>query len=244
MKRVNLYINSENRTSGDPENFKLRLNKTISDIHSIHFKACEIPFSYYPVNSSNNLIIFRNNVPSEWHALLTPGNYTGDELATEIQTQMNAQVPGFTVTYDDKTLKYTWINATTTFEINSISTAIKILGLDTTDPGVASSYTSKNCINITGTNHLYIISSKLTQGNELAYADTTQKNIYARIPIDVNFGEVLRYKTEENDSNVSVYDGMVDISDVDFQLVDEDFNQMDLNGLNWNMEFVLDVKNN
>ena len=81
----------------------------------------------FVVDSTNNSV-YRNGAS----IALTAGTYTGAELATEIETQLNAVQVGHTVTYDASTRKFTITNGTAgTIRLNwsdTGATAASLLG--------------------------------------------------------------------------------------------------------------------
>lgn len=65
-----------------------------------------LPIAFYNINSNYNTFTF-NDDGTDYFVVLTPGNYTIDELIAELQTQMNAtgSLTTYTITYDDITMK-------------------------------------------------------------------------------------------------------------------------------------------
>lgn len=238
MPKTSVYINSVNRTQGTANDFMTTLKRALNNVSRVEIKSIEIPFTYYTVNSNNNTIQFTDNVPNTYSCTLTPGYYNADQLLTEIESKMTAQLAGFTGgSYDENKLKFTIANGTNDFEIldSTTTTAQALIGLDG-DTGVVSSWTSDNAINIMGTNHIYIFSNALISGRNIAYADSDMKDIIYRVPVDVDFGSVIRERTEAYQSNVFEYDTANRLHNIDFRLTNEDYNALDLNGWNWSIE--------
>jgi flagellin-like hook-associated protein FlgL len=84
------------------------------------------------VDATNNTF-YRNGTA----LTLTNGTYTGSDLATEIETQLNAAQAGHVVSYNAGTRKFTITNSTGSVETlnwsNAGSTAAGILGFDSAD---------------------------------------------------------------------------------------------------------------
>lgn len=242
---IQLFINSENRSSGSATNFKTRLNRGINNIESIKIRSVEIPNSFYPVNSNNNTIQFQDNVPNTYSVTLTPGSYTSSELLTELETQMSSALAGFTGgSFDDNTLKFTLSNGTNDFKIldSTTTTAQKLIGLSG-DTALGSSWTSDNAVNITGPSFLFIMSNKLSTGRRLSYSDNTERPIFLKVPINCNFSEVIMANESfHHEETHLIYDNQFNMSEIDFQLVDDEYNELDLNGLNWSIEFLIRTK--
>ncbi|MFQ5596578.1 MAG: flagellar filament capping protein FliD [Nitrospiria bacterium] len=108
----------------------------------------------FVIDSTNNTLVFNDG--SNRTATLTAGTYTGDALATEIKTALEAANAGsdtYTVTYDASTKKFKIANDTGNanavdflFE-NASTTSEGILGFNTTDHAsvaVGASVTSDN----------------------------------------------------------------------------------------------------
>lgn len=76
-----------------------------------------IPFTMYNINSLNNLLSFDEADDSgfttnkvTYNTTLVQSNYNGNQLASQVQTQMNAagQANTYTVTYNSLTQFFTW----------------------------------------------------------------------------------------------------------------------------------------
>lgn len=241
MKQTSVYINSFNRsaTSTSSSDFNIRLSRNIKDVEKVIIKSVEIPISYYPVNNNTNSITFRGGSPSSYTATLTNKNYTGDDLATEMQTKMNALLAGFVITYDEDTLKFTFTNSTNNFEIQvSPTTCGRIIGLGTENAGVASSYVSENIVNLSGTSHILLKSNFLSRGAELSLNDGSNDGYIFRVVVNEGFGSVLHYRVEAVNEHSFQYSKML-LDTLDFKLYDEEGNALDLNGGNWNIELLI-----
>lgn len=70
--------------------YTIHLNETYHNAVSIELISAIIPNSEYIINDSNNLFYFKESNATELLATITPANYTLSELATEIETQLNA----------------------------------------------------------------------------------------------------------------------------------------------------------
>lgn len=239
MKHTQVFINSKNRTSGSSSSdFKVHLNRRIQNIHSVSVRSIEIPFSWYCINTSNNRISWSSS-GTDYSATLSPGNYTADELAIELQNKMNAQLAGFIVTYEDKTLKYTFSHNSTSFVINyAESTCNLLIGLIIVAPDSAGlSWTSQNVIQITGSNLLFLESNVLSSGRALSHSDEEERPIFLKVPVNQNAGSIVT--RESKDDDVLIFNSQFGISEIDFRLVDDEYNLVDLNGLDWSLELLV-----
>jgi len=80
----------------DSNHFKYNLGKNFNKIKKIRLLSTEIPntektIKAYPLNKQNNLLYWQNvdDGDTQYYIQVTPGNYTIDELASEIQTQIS-----------------------------------------------------------------------------------------------------------------------------------------------------------
>lgn len=231
-----VHIDSDNRLSSSTSNedFKVALPISIEKIHRIIPISVEIPLTFYNVNSSTNVITVTNATPTTFTVTLTQGNYTGSSLATEIQTQLNAQAfAGFTVTYSSTTSKFTIANATSFNLIYATTTASEKIGL-TADSGLVTSWTGTNIANLLGYRYLYIQCQELSIKEEDITESFTGKNIFMKVPISGSLGSLMTY-TPNQTIIIEINENTV--RNLSLKLVDESFNVISLNGIPWSMTF-------
>lgn len=104
---------------------------------------------YWNITASENKLYFKDNGAVSRTATITVGEYDGDSLAAEIETQMEAQTSDtFTVAYSTTTKKFTITDNTGTYELTCTSTTNAIwshIGFSTAaDKTGAAAYTSDN----------------------------------------------------------------------------------------------------
>ena len=57
MESQNVYINSKDRISGNPSQFQINIKDIDNDFNiGLQIQKINIPYSYYPINSLNNVI--------------------------------------------------------------------------------------------------------------------------------------------------------------------------------------------
>jgi hypothetical protein len=240
MKEVSIFLNSKNRTSGSTSNFNARLIKGLKNVHRIQLRSVEVPISYYTVNSTNNTLKFSNQVPTEFTVTFSEGNYSAIELAAEIETKMKVVSSNMTVVFNDNTLKFTFANNGNDFRLfDSVTTCQSLIGLEN-DTGTVTTYTSTKIVNISGPNHLYILSSELTSGRDMAIVDNDYREIAFRVPIKEVFGSINNY--EPTSAQYLNYNTDHLLQQIDLKIVDEEFNEMNFNGLEWNIELLVFMK--
>ena len=140
----------------------------------VSINSAEIPYSYFPVNANNKTLKFlessdatAGNLAEKNDVVLTAGEYTGDELATELQRAIRASDGrnDYTVAFDGGTTKLTITQPTDiAFRFDFISSAKfahSLLGFDrgiktATDNGGNHTLVSDNAINVAGDNAIYV----------------------------------------------------------------------------------------
>jgi hypothetical protein len=91
-RRVTIAVNSGDRNltaNYSPNNFKCVFRRPLKDIISVELIGGCIPADLYNVTEEWNKFIFTESI-NRYTITLTPGQYTASQLATELQTQLNA----------------------------------------------------------------------------------------------------------------------------------------------------------
>lgn len=245
MKRTLVLINSKDRidSTTTPSNFKVRLDRAIHNVSSIQIRSIEIPFSFYPINVNNNTVAWEDNVPNSYSCTLTNKYYTGSDLATELATKMNAEMSGFTVTYDNNTMKFTFANATQFKFVPDSMSGDVLLGISNTiTQSLGTSKVSDRVVNFAGSNYLLIESSNLSGGRALSQlSGKTRRPVLCKVPVNQDFGLIL-YMEAQSDDLMLRYDQNFRFDEIDFQVVDSDFNEVDFNGSDWSIELLVTSK--
>jgi len=197
-----IYLNTNDSLNRDtPADCTFNLNLPFSDTITTHISLDSIifPNAVLPINANNNTIIFREDSDEkvDYTATITPGVYTGAALATEIKTRMDAATGNaytYTITFSTLTKKLTF--AATSFKILQSSTAKKVIGLGVNQSVFAASTTMSNPIRAAGTDYVHVISN--FTGNSLSSG--FNKRIFARVPIDKGYGELINYVSYKDDA--------------------------------------------
>lgn len=238
-----LHFDSSQRTSGTNNAPVFKMDKRYRNISSLTVDNVQIPFTYYIINSNNNVLDIDQG--GEVNVTITPGNYTASGLAATIQAAINATaLDNFTVTYDTSTYKFTFTDTdVVAFEFlwatgtNAGSTLPEILGFDgTVDSGSATTHTSANATIVTGDGTVLVKSRKITSCmTNKPYYNNARSDVLFAVPVDVNPGSVIlwqpRFEQTFNFGKGASFD------EFDFALVDKDGNEVDLNGATWTMSF-------
>jgi len=238
-ERITLLIDSEDRTAGTNEDFTLTLDPVITRVKQVEIVTIEIPFSFYVITSTNYTLNFEDNVATPLTINITPGNYSGTSFATELQTQMNTQMAGFTVSYDDSIYKLRFQNATNFKLILASSTLAPVMGL-LADTALATDTTLTGIANLSGPNYILIKSEALTRPKKIKpYFGANQTNVFYKMPIQTGPGTSL---LERNMFSTGIrFPVRQTLRTLDFKLEDPDGVALDLNGVRWSMTLVVDT---
>jgi hypothetical protein len=189
---------------------------------TLTFLHCEIPLSYYVINSSNNTLSV-NSVSYQ----IAAGNWSASALATQLTTLLTNQ--GITVTYSSVTNRFTFGSISGEFEINASSTCLRQLGFSSgTHSSEELSLTSDQVVNLSGTSAIYITSNLVTQN----YLDGVQSSVLVKVPVLSDMGTVLVY---QNPSLVASRLTNRYINTITLTLLDDQGDLLDLNGLDWSI---------
>jgi hypothetical protein len=157
IRYTTIVVNSRDRhyiSYPNSNHFRYTLRRPLTNVLSVELVNGVIPGFLYNINDPWNSFTFYEN-PTSFTVTLTPGYYTESQLATELQTQLNA-IPGiqsrYTVTLNPQTrriqvtsshaipfsfLFYSGIKKDdidlTTFAILSINTPSRLLGFGLSD---------------------------------------------------------------------------------------------------------------
>ena len=104
-----LLIDSKNRNKSiypDPNSYKIDLKNSINNIIEIHLISAIIPNTVYPIDIHNNILTLIQQSETK-NMYLTIGSYTLNQLATELQYQLNLSKY---IGYDDYVVEYNTLN--------------------------------------------------------------------------------------------------------------------------------------
>lgn len=235
-KIIKVCISSDNRTNPimSTSNFDVILSANINNnLKAFRIVSVQIPFKFYPVNSTNNLIYFMEGA-SPATATIPIGNYSASTLATAIVTAMNLVSPSlstYTVTYNNTTDAFTFTISAGTFRFmfgtNSLNSASSIIGF-TGDGTLLSTQVSNIAPILSGYPAIYLRSNTLSGHLPAMYVQSNIiSSVMAVIPLNVNFNNLILY----NDQSDQFYDINVKIlNKIDFQITDPSGNIIDLRG--------------
>lgn len=263
-----LILNSANRTSGTPEKCRYILRSPGIQAISYQVKKVEIPHSFYNITNNNNIINWNDNAGINITSTLTNGNYSVDELLTHMGTVMTSGSTGaetYTASKNSITKKLSITNNLgITFSIDwSATDETKQLAYDLgyyptphiEDNGrplpigiTGQSTHSANNSYWIGAPKNILIKSNLANRAKKPACNTLAKgggssNILEQVLVNTVSGQITTVEFINPTvvpirSNLSIYD-------IDFELLDENFELLNLNGMDWSIhiEFTLPDEN-
>jgi hypothetical protein len=237
---IRARIDSAKRLNPSTEttsNFTYSLNENTKRVTGYIIESITIPFTFYEINSSNNVITFNNGATT---ITIPPGHYTASSFTTTLKGLMDIAFGDSTTTvsYSDSTYKLT-IARGTPFIVDSYisvpaSTGSGIIGFNVSSTN-STTNTGDSTINISGPTHVNIASAYLTNylSNKMRFVDNTYSNVLLSIPILIQPGNDI---TLVNNMPVSiVLSGKFDIMKndiIDISIRDPYNNVLDFNGRN------------
>ena len=191
---------------------------------------CEIPISYYIVNSTNNYISL-----STGNYTLTNGNYNATNFSTMLISIIGSD---YSLTLNTATGIFTLSNSATDFTVNNTSTCYRIMGFasNTSYTSSSKSLTFPYPCNFLGVQKLKISSDILSVNN---YDSNTNGrcDTLATIPVSVPAYGLLVYQ------NIYQFKSILSnktLDYIDLSVTDEYDNDINFNGIDWNITLTID----
>jgi hypothetical protein len=118
-RKITVEVNSQDRSrtqSFNSNNFRWNFRRPLKDVVAIELVSGSIPADLYNVTPDWNNFMFAEGTGAKVKVTLTPGQYTATEIATELQTRLNAvaSISTYTVAYSATTKRLTITGSTTT----------------------------------------------------------------------------------------------------------------------------------
>jgi len=202
--------------------------------HSLKVLHAEIPYSFYIINETNNIINLV--IDSINHFFVVPvGNYNAFTLLSILNTIDNK----ITFTLDNATGKYS-ISSNFIFSVLNSSTLLKIIGgvLNTTYTAVMDIHNKYNlyfpfAVNLLGTKNIYIKCNLILENLQTKTNDNqTLKSIPVNVP---PFGLILYNNIENIESLVK----NSQIDNLNIEIYDDEDNLINMNNQDWSITIEL-----
>lgn len=209
-------------------------NLIIPSEHHIHISVvnCIIPYSFYNINSSNNILMYiLNGVLNT--LTIPPGNYNINTLTTFLKTNM----PGINCVYSSLTNKFTFSTSNINFSFSPISTCLSFMGFKYNFDSINYNLTSFNCVNLQTTQCIHIQSNFQT-GN-INSSNIYLQNTLCTIPINGIPNGTIIYENNGTVFTTNLYSNI--LNNIVIKIVDQNNTVIDLNGVDWSMTLQLDI---
>ena len=233
-----VYIESRHRPShqSNPSNFTYELNTQFRNVTKVAITDVNIVNSQYNINSTNNTIKILEDTPNTFTASIPIGDYAYDELATELQTQLNAE-GGFTYTVSTDPQSKTFTidgGVGNTIRIYENGTTIDtVLGFTQASGGyyntASQTATSDNLWDLTGLRNVYILSPSFPIKSIL-------KNQFMNVIQKVTLGSFGTQSVSDGNRDRLDFINLpenVNVSQVKLILLDKNLQELDSNQLEW-----------
>jgi len=260
------YINIDTRFRDEYNylqiaNYNITLPERIADVSKMTVKSVEIPISFHNISSNIGNNCFNVTISGTTTKITIPdGNYN----TTSLTSALNTALTGYNLTYNNSSSKSTLTSTsgtvTVNFAIGSTGGSDKynfksklgwLMGFRNSTYSITSTITtSESFIDLNGPRYLYLAIDEFNKGNQHSfysplYTSIINKNIIARISLDPSnhsFGSVLpvNYSNGLLLSDTRSYTGKIDLLKLNVQLLDENGNNIALNGLDFS--FCLEVE--
>ena len=178
-----IVIDSRDRVSSSlsSSDFEVVLANTVKVRH-IKLESIWIPGSIYNIQTPNNVLVFTDT--TQRSITITPGLYTGSQLATQLQTQMNTAYGSdvYTVTYlGAPNYQLSWAISSGTFQIMSNSTTPwNALGLLNSTTTAAANLTSTYPVSLDRPYNLFVSIQDL---DRTVYTSSAQFSACFAVPV-------------------------------------------------------------
>lgn len=236
-------------------NFKMQLTQPVKFYkrgrqyeYYCRIENVRIPISFYNINSNYNTFGWTGSATGVVTFDVTEGNYTIDELITEVQVQMNLlDTNTYTITYDEITQKVNIASDGVENVATLVGDGWQTLGFgDLTESITGASNTDGNNIAYTNTaRHLRLHVDNVVSNNVYAndfiasngIKQTNLQRVSLVIPITKTRNEFEFYNNHEG--YMIKLPNMANISDLNVRLTDADNNALDLHDVPWGFECII-----
>jgi len=245
-KKVLLHISSSDRNTivnAESHEYTLKITPARTNVKFIELVSVELPFTFYPIRDIENIIYFDDSGGTPRTAIITPGSYSIKNFLVELKTEMEASGTSdtFTITKNDNTKRLTITNDAGVFELttsNNTNAIWKIIGYDfgLVDLTGSASYEAPSIWNMSGRQHVYIVSDLTDSLNDDIIESSGQRPIIAKVPVSVSFKETIHFEPFER---IKLGFSALILSSIKVTIVDPDFIPHDLHKVDFSMSFLL-----
>jgi len=260
------YINIDTRFRDEynylsTANYNITLPERITDVSTMTLTAIEIPMSFYNISTAlgnNFLNLTRNGTTTT--ITIADGTYN----VSTLKTTLNAALWGYDLSYNysgsNSTLNTGTGSVTVNFAVDSVGGNDKyniksklgwILGFRNSTYTIGTTITKSEAFyDFNGPRYLYLAIDEYNKGNQHSfvsplYNSLINKNIIARITMNTathGFGTILPANLKNGllVSDLRNYTGKIDLLKMNVQLLDENGNNVALNGLDFSFSLAVE----
>ena len=209
----------------------------------ISLKNIVVPYSWYNVNSTNNLLKIEIDFLFVVHIIVTIplGNYNVTTFKNELINQIKIESGfDFIITYNMKSGKYIFkFDGATSFVFKKYSsTCFELLGLSEQDHHSSSTeLNSTFSVNMFTTRQLLLCSDNFILNN-ISSTSKQSKNIISCIPVSGNPGSIIHY---QNTALHKIHHTN-NLSSLHIQIRDDMNNLVNLNGIHWSATLAIHLR--
>jgi hypothetical protein len=244
-KKLNSFIlrvNSNARLlqSQSTTNFTIGLGQEVKNhnVKRIVLRSVSFGNFEYNINTKNQVLTLTTGADGAVTQTIPAGQYILSDLITRIQNIFNPLLTNsLTITQDPNTYLITFtISGGDTIQVVSTSTMAPFLGYTTTDP-LASSVLAQRVPRLNGLTSCFIRSTHLAKGQY--HDDKRDKDLLTSIQVASDFGQYVYWESFQAElASVNYPRARKLDSTLDFQFLDQNLQEIDLNGHNMDIELI------
>lgn len=216
-KNSYIFLNSQDGVGTNYDiNFNLNISPVQNNIQNIALVNCSFNNAVYPINNFNRTFVIVEQGPTTLTMTIPTNTYTGTEMATQLQTLLNAATVApyvYTVSYNSQSKKLT-ISSTGTFYISSLGTCLDELGMIASGTTLVATKTSDYPVSLAGSKFVDIISS-ISSTN---LSSNGYSNILCRIPLASSFGGLIIWESFDVSAGIHIQG---EVSNIQLRLIDD-----------------------
>jgi hypothetical protein len=215
------------------------------EVAYVNVKQAVIPFSWYNVNETNNILDIKIDNIRPYSISIPFGNYNINQLIAYLHSQFLLFVSNdkhLTITYNIQTNKLTFTHTHHNFLLEPFSTCFELLGFtekeqynSTNIAGTTHILNSANGINLFVVRQVFIGSDNFILNNINA-SNPNDTNILASVSVTGNPNSIIHY---ENTTTRHLIHHLNNVTNLNIKLLDQDGDLLNLNGVNWSITLEL-----
>lgn len=196
-----------------------------------------IPHAFYNVNSTNDKLNYTLN-GVEYNLIITHANYNINTLIAYLKANLAV---GFNLVYHSPTNKITFSHSTYDFVLLNSSSCFELLGFYDNN---SYSSVSLELISIIGVNFFTIRNVQIASPNfilnNINSSTPNKASIITSVPVNSSMGGIISYNNINNIS--SLIHEISNINNLHIQILDQDGDLLDLNGLHYSINLLLTIE--